>query len=193
MGEQLEKQYLSLAGLSTFDIPAVAAASAGACTIVTEVAISGLSAGALTIAAQPDYARTLKLILTDANASITGATVLISGVDANGEVVEETVTLTGAGSFYSVNAYAKVTAATWTLVSGAVTNMSDTIAIGYGPKLGLNAAPGAIYQKLIKGNFNGADEAGTFDATYGTYTPAGTLNGAKPVEVLFRYKIPIVQ
>jgi hypothetical protein len=46
---------------------------------------------------------------------------------------------------------------------------------------------------LVKGTFDGADDLGTFSKTYGIYTPAGTMNGAKAVEVSFLYKdrIPV--
>lgn len=180
---------LLLTGKSTFAIPAVAAANAGAAKIVTDVSISTLTAGVLTIAAQPDYARTLKCILTDANASITGATVTIVGVDQNGVGITEVVTFTGAGNQYTSNAFSKVVSATWALTGGTVTTTDDKIAIGYGTKLGLIAAPGAKYRRLIKAEFNGGDEAGTFDKTYGVYTPAGTLDGKKALEVTYLYEL----
>lgn len=160
-------------------------------TIVTTVAISGLTAGALTIAAQPDYPRTMQVFITDANSSITGGTVTIVGIDQNGVGITDVIAVTGAGSFTGVKAFAKVTSATWALVSGTVTNTSDTVAIGFGPALGLPAAPGATYKRLIKAAFDDADDLGTFSATYGLYTPAGTMNGAKLVEVTFLFSVPI--
>ena len=189
MGLGKVPEVLQMVGRNSFALPAVAAANAGACTIVADVSISGLTAGALTIAAQPDYARTLKIVVTDANSSITGATVEVVGVNQNGEGISETVSITGAGSFYTSNAFSKVVSATWTLVSGTVTTTSDKVAIGYGPKLGLAAMPGAKYKRLIKAEFNGGDDAGTFNATYGVYTPAGTMDRAKAVEVTYLYEI----
>lgn len=185
--EKSNKELL-LVGRTTFAKPAVAAANAGACTLVTDVGISTLTAGALTIAAQNDYPRTVRGVLTDANASLTGAVVTIHGLDQNGEGITDTLTFTAAGTVDGVKAFAKITDATIT-TTGVVTAADDKIALGYGPALGLSAAPGAIYARLVKGNFDGADEAGTFSGTYGLYTPAGTMNGSKAVEVLFLYRL----
>jgi hypothetical protein len=182
---------LLLVGHASFAKPAVASASAGAATIVSDVAISTLTAGALTIAAQPDYPRTIRGILTDANTTITGATVTIVGLDQNGIGITDTLTFTAAGTVDGVKAFAKVTSATWALVSGTVTTTDDTIAIGYGPALGLIAAPGAVYDRKIKSSFDGGDEAGTFSTTYGLYTPTGTMDGAKAIEVDYLYKLPL--
>lgn len=189
MTMQVDPKVLQLVGRSCFALPAATQATAGACTIVTEVAISDLVAGACTVAAQPDYPRNLRGILTDANATITSATLTIFGQDQNGVPISDVLTFSAAGSQYTVKAFSKVTSVTWALVSGTVTTTSDTIALGYGTKLGLIAAPNAVYDRLIKAEFNGADDAGTFSATYGLYTPAGTLDGAKPLEIMFLYKL----
>lgn len=184
------KGWLKMVGRASFALPAVAeAADSG--TIVSSVAISGLTAGALTIAAQPDYPRTIRGYLTDANATITSATVTIVGLDQNGVGISDTLTFSAAGAQTSVKAFSKVVSATWALVSGTVTASSDTLSLGYGASLGLPAAPDAIYEKLIKAEFNGADDLGTLSTTYGLYAPAGTLDGAKPLEVMFNYKIQI--
>ena len=185
------KGVLDMVGRASFAIPVVAAANAAGCAYVTDVSISTLTAGALTIAAQPDYPRTARAVLTDANATITGATVTVVGIDQNGIGITDVLTFTGAGTVNGVKAFAKITSATWALVSGVVTATDDKIALGAGPALGLSAAPNVIYGNLIKGTFNGGNEAGTFSATYGLYTPAGTMDGAKAVEVLFTYKMLI--
>ncbi|MCK9599829.1 MAG: hypothetical protein M0R06_12370 [Sphaerochaeta sp.] len=189
MSTQRLPEILNIVGHMSAVKPAVAAATAGACSLVADVAISTLSAGVLTIAAQNDYPRTVRGILTDANASITGATVTIFGLDQNGEGISDVLTFTGAGTVDGVKAFSKITSATWALTAGTVTTTDDTIALGYGPALGLPAAPGVVYDRLIKGTFDGGDEAGTFSSTYGLYTPAGTMDGAKAVEVDFLYKI----
>ncbi len=160
-------------------------------TYVTTVAISGLTAGALTIAAQPDYPRTVSAFLTDANGTITGATVTVVGIDQNGVGITDVLTITAAGAKNGAKAFAKITSATWALVSGTVTASSDTIALGAGPAIGLPAAPGATYDRLIKAAFDDADDLGTFSATYGLYTPAGTMDDAKHLEVTFLFSVPI--
>ena len=188
MGRSRVFEVLRMLGQMHAALPAATQASAGACTIVSDVSLSGLSAGVLTIAAQPDYPRTLRGILTDANGSITSGTVTIFGLDQNGVGISDVLTFTAAGSQYTTKAFAKVVSATWALGTGTVTTTDDKIAIGYGTALGLPAMAGASYKRLVKASFNGADEAGTFSATYGTYVPAGTLDAAKPLEVLYEYE-----
>lgn len=189
MGLGKVPEVLQLVGRSDFLKPVVANVNAGACTIVTDVSISTLTAGVLTIAAQPDYPRTLRAILTDANGSITGATVTIVGMDQNGEGITDVLTFTGAGTVEGTKAFSKVTSATWALTSGTVTATDDKIAVGVSGKLGLTSAPGAKIIRLIKATFDGGDEAGTLSATYGLYTPAGTMNGAKAVSVQYLYEV----
>lgn len=185
-----QKGYIGMTGYAAFAKPIVAeAADSGA--IVTSVAISTLIAGALTIAAQPDYPRTIRGYLTDANASITEATVTLVGLDQNGVGITDTLTFTAAGAQTSVKAFAKLTSATWALVSGTVTDTSDTISLGAGASLGLPAAPNAIYEEVVKATFDGGDDLGTLSTTYGLFVPAGTMDGAKAVEVTFNYKIQI--
>lgn len=184
-----DHQVMALVGNASFALPVVANANAGACTIVSDVSISTLTAGALTIAAQPDYPRTLRVVITDANGTITGGTVTIVGLDQNGVGITDIITVTGAGTFEGAKAFSKVTSATWALTGGTVTTTSDKVAVGVSGKLGLPAAPHAKYKRLIKGTFNGADDLGTFSATYGLYTPAGTMDGAKAVEVQYLFEI----
>ena len=185
------KGFFIRVGFAYFTKPIVAAADAGACAYVTDVSLSGLTAGALTIAAQPDYPRTVRAVLTDANGSITGGTVTVVGLDPNGVGVTDVITFTGAGTVDGVQPFSKITSATWALTEGTVTATDDKVALGAGPALGLWGEPNMTFDRLVKGTFDGGDEAGTFSATYGTYTPAGTMDGAKAVEVLFLYKSQI--
>lgn len=182
---------INLVGRMSAAKPVVAAANAGACSYVTDVGLSTLSAGVLTIAAHPDYPRTLKIVITDSDRSITGGTVTVFGTDQNGKGISEVVAITGAGSFYTLKAFAKLISATWALVSGTVTDTDDKVAIGAGPALGCPAAPDAVFGDLIKGTFDGGAEAGTFNKTYGTYTPAGTMNGSKAVEATYLFSVPV--
>ncbi len=187
------KGYITQVMRASFALPAVELADTNG-TLVTTAAISGLTAGVLTVAvARPDYPRTLQAYLTDANATITGATVTLVGLNQNGEGITEVLTFTAAGNKNTSNAFAVLLSATWALVSGTVTTTSDTIAIGFGPALGLPGAKGCVYGDLLHSDFNGAIDAGTFNRTYGTYNPAGTMDAAKPVEVQYTVKIPIVQ
>jgi hypothetical protein len=160
-------------------------------TIVTTVAISDLIAGELTIAAQPDYPRTIMAFLTDANASITGATVTVYGLDQNGNAISDVLTFTAAGAVNSVKAFSKVIRAVWALVSGTVTTTSDTIALGFGPGIGCPAGLDAEYGEMICSSFDDDAESGTFSKTYGTYVPAGTLNGAKLLDLFYTFDVPV--
>lgn len=192
MSGERKKGWITLAGNVSCAQPIVQAANAGACAIVSDVALSGLTAGAMTVAlATPDYPRNLIAILTDANATITSGTVTVTGLDQNGEAISEVFTFAAAGTQTGVKAFSKVSSATWALVSGTVTTTDDKMAIGVGDKLGVPAGPGAIYEEFLCGVFDGDADAGTFNKTYGTYDPAGTMNGAKPVEVYYRYRVPM--
>lgn len=182
---------LMLTGQAIFYEPDAISANAGACGIVSDVSLSGLTGGALTVAAQPDYPRALRCVLTDADGSITGGTVTLVGVDANGEGITDVVTFTGAGTVDGVKAFAKLTSATWALTGGSVTETDDKIAIGLAKALGLPSAPGATFERLIKATYDGGDEAGTLNTTYGTYTPAGTLDASDEVEVLYLFSVPL--
>lgn len=192
MSSERKRGWLSLSGNASYAQPIVQAANAGACAIVTNAIISGLTAGALTIAlAEPDYPRNMVCYLVDANATITAGTVTIYGLNQNGEAVSEVIAITATTVMTGVVAFSKVTAAVWALVSGTVTATDDTIAIGVGNKLGLPGAPGCVYEEVINKAFDGDADAGTFNKTYGTYLPAGTMNGAKPVEVFYTYRAPL--
>lgn len=192
MSSERMKGWLSFVGNVSCAQPIVQAANAGACAIVTDVSLSGLTAGAMTVAlAEPDYPRNLICILTDANATITGGTVTVTGLDQNGEAQSEVFTFTAAGTQTGVRAFSKVTSATWALVSGTVTATDDKMAIGVGNKLGLPAGPGAVYEEVLSRTFDGDADTGTFNKAYGTYLPSGTMNGAKPVEVYYSFKLPL--
>lgn len=173
--------------------PCVAAAATGNCPYVTTAVISDIAAGgALTVAAQPDYPRTLRVHLVNAAGTNLVGTVTVVGIDQNGNGITDIIIFSGAThSVDGVKAFAKITSATYALTSGTVTTTDDTIALGPGPAIGLPAAPGAIYDRLIKAAFDDADDLGTFSKTYGIYTPAGTMDDAKHLEVLFLFELGI--
>ena len=187
MGSSRVPEVLEMVGHLHYNKPdAIDAAAGGA--IVSDVALSGLSAGVMTVAAQPDYPRVLRAFLTDANASITSATITIVGLDASGEGITDVLAITAAGVKDGVKAFAKVTSATWALVTGTLTGSSDKIAIGVGKALGLPMVPGGILPVLIKANFTNADDLATINQTYKTITIVGTLDATNLIEVWFRYK-----
>lgn len=186
------RQEVFMTGHAIFAKPAVMSATTAG-QIVTDVALSSLTAGAFTILAQPDYPRTIRAYFTDGGSTILTGTVTVVGVDQNGDGIQDVIAITPVtGGRNGVKAFSWVTSITWNLLTGTVTTTSDTMAIGWGPALGLPGAPGCTYIRLLKGIFDGGHEAGTFNATYGTYTPVGTMNAAKAVEVTYLYKYSLV-
>jgi hypothetical protein len=202
MEEKMDKTkgFLDMTGFASFWEPDAVSANSGAAAIVTEVDMNTLTGyttaagGAATVAAQADYARNLLVFITDANASVTGGTVTVVGTDQNGEGISEDFTMTGGGTetLTGSKAFAHVTSVTVKSVTGTA-GAGDKVAVGIGNKLGLPASPDAIYGRLVKATYDGGDESGTFNATYGTYAPAGTLNASDEVEVSYTYRVPIVQ
>lgn len=194
-----EKGFITLTGFLSVAKPAAADANSGAATIIAEVdanTISGYTTaagGALTIAAQPDYPRNMILWITDANSTVTGGTVTVTGQDQNGDPIEEDFTIpgTGSGSVTGTKAFSYVRGALIKSVTGTA-GAGDKVALGTGAAFGCPGAPNCKYIRDIKSTFDGADEAGTFSKTYGLYTPAGTPNGAKAIEVLYLYKIAFI-
>lgn len=196
------KGYLSMVGRSSFFGPQATVTQASECELVVDVDMNDVAnynnaTGALlTIAAtgQPDVPRTLDIWVTDANGTVTAGTLVVTGFDQNGvaQVEEFDIFVVGSvgGHVHGSKAFSFISSVLLKSVTGTAAD-GDTIAVGAGNKIGLTAQPGAIYGDVIAANFNGAAEVGTFDRTYGTYTPAGTLADGSQLEVLFTYKLEI--
>jgi hypothetical protein len=65
------------------------------------------------------------------------------------------------------------------------------MAIGYGPGIGMPAGLDAKYGEMLVQNFDDVVDAGTYSKTYGTYVPAGTLDGAKHLDLYFMFSVPV--
>jgi hypothetical protein len=159
-------------------------------TIVTTVDMTALTT--MTIAAQPDYPRTVSAFVTNAAGDVIVGTVTIVGQDQNGEAQTEVIAITAAGANNGVKVFSYITSATFAKISGTLTGSSDTIALGFGSKIGLPSAPGAKIRRIISAQFDDAPDAGTFSDTYGTYVPAGTMDGGKHLEVSYLFDVPVI-
>jgi len=175
------------------DLPA-AEATAGACTIVSDVAISAV---ALTIAAQPKVPSKLNIIITDGDSS-TDATLTIVGVGPGGEaIVSEIVTIAhgnGSHTYTTVNAYSSVTSATVSALSG--NTGADKIAIGHATAVGLPIPSGAASVSVFKATVAATpagvpadDTVGTVDTTARTIVPNTAADDTKGFEFWFKYTV----
>lgn len=126
--------------------------------------------------AQPKYPVNVICVAASDGGSM-DVDVTVTGVRADGKDDTEVITLdAGDGDYPGNKAWASISdvayAGTW---DGA------NITFKNGDKLGI---PHACCSAVYKETFDGAPQAvGTFDATYGTYVPTGTPDGAKALEV----------
>lgn len=130
---------------------------------------------------QPDVPRTL---LVKGNAAGIAGDVLLEGVDANGRAISETIALNGSSAVVGTKAFARVQRVTLP----ARTASGNTVSVGTGNVLGLWHALGADVRLVT--TFNGASDAGTLatdadEVCKNLFTPAGTLDGAKVLRILY--------
>jgi len=196
------KGYLSMVGRASFFGPQATDTQTSECALVTTVDVNDVAnynnaTGALltlVAAGQPDVPRTIDIYIVDANGTITGGTVRVSGFDQNGVAQYEDYDIfvpgSAGGHVHGSKAFSFVSSVLVFSVTGTAAD-GDTIGVGFGNKIGLTAQPGAIYGDVIAANFNGTAEVGSFDRTYGTYTPVGTLADGSQLEILFTYKLEI--
>ena len=185
------------AGYVAYSAPLAAQATAGACTIVADVAISAV---ALTLAAQPDVPRKLVIIKTDADSSY-AATLTIVGVGPGGNAATETVSLLstdGTHTYTTTKAYATITSATVSALSG--NTGVDKIAIGLATALGL-PVPSTGTNLVVYKEAAGAtiastpvnETVGTTDTTARTVIPTTAADGTKALHFWFAWTQPVVQ
>lgn len=182
---------IARAGYVAYPGPAAVQTTAGACTIVSDVAITAV---ALTLALQPGVPCKLNVIKTDADSSY-AATLTLIGVGPGGEALNEVVALLavdGSHTYTTVNAYAKITSATVSALSG--NTGADHIAIGFTAALGLPIPQGATSVVVYKVAHDATliatpiDEAvGTVDATARTVIPTTSPDGTKGFFIWFSY------
>lgn len=158
------------------------------------VAVAGntiLTATALTVAAQPGYTTGLNQPDVPRCVSIVGSqagqngVVTINGTDVSGVAISDSITSNATSTVNGVKAFKTITSIDLPARNGA----SDTIAVGVTNKLGLPHKLFNALMVLVK-LFNAATDAGTVaadgtDLCKNLYTPAGTLDGAKYVDLFY--------
>lgn len=179
-----------MVGTKTYFNPVAPETTAGAATLVADVAVSN---AALTIAAQPTVPVRLNVIITDGDSSMSAGTLAIVGLDAGGRSITENVTLTG-GSATKVtnNAFGRITSATISGLAGHTG--ADKVAIGMSAQFG---APLPLGHSGFTANYlvcNGVQEViASQDATYGVFTPTTAPNGTNDYVLDYKYSMTPTQ
>lgn len=119
------------------------------------------------------------------NASGVAGDVVITGTNINDEAISDTIALSGASEVVGVKAFKTITSIALPVEVHAGT---DTVSIGVGSKIGFPAVISNTGLVIAK-NFDGSVDAGTVTASTtvegSIYAVAGTLNGAKNVDLYF--------
>jgi hypothetical protein len=183
-GEGVNATATNIASRCTTDKTALGLASATANTNVVTMVVDPAGAAGNSKVLTVDGTRVTKVQFVGGQGAggITG-TVTVHGTDMLGATITSAVTVATASAltYDTVKAFATVTSVTGTL-TGAETG--NTLSLGFGPALGLPRA--SQTSGVIKETFNGAHQSslGTLSTAHDTYTPNGTLDGAKAVEIL---------
>lgn len=160
------------------------AAPAATGTATVHAAIALPDAGTLEVTSgitSPDVPRTLTI--TGNQAGITG-NVVIEGTDASGAPISDTIAANGTSTVGGVRAFRTVTKITVPVRNGA----GDTIAVGWGKKLGL---PHRVYNAacLLVKLFNGSADSGALavnaELSRNVYALNGTPDGSKVVDLFY--------
>ena len=125
-----------------------------------------------------------RVLLVKGNAAGIAGNVLLEGADANGRAISETLALNGSSAVVGTTAFARVHRVTLP----PRTASGNTVSVGTGNVLGLWHALAADVRLVTA--FNDADDLGTLaidatDVSKNLFTPAGTLNGAKVLRILY--------
>lgn len=133
--------------------------------------------------AQPDVPRCLQVV--GSGVAVTG-NVVVTGTNAAGAIITETLALNGTTPVVGVKAFKLIVSIDFPADSGAT---GETIDVGTTDKIGLPdilRVSGLVLLKL----FDGAADAGSLtvdvdELEKNVYDPAGTLNGAKVLELYY--------
>ena len=142
------------------------------------------------IAARQEHPRNVVVTITAGGGLTGGAKVAVYGMGIQGVKVREEFTyvtsaaaITGNVPFVTVDRVS-----IWGCTGTLTTN--DKIKVGAGAKIGLPMGLDEQLVDVVKERFNAAEIAvtGTVNRTYGTYTPASTLDGSKALEIWYTTK-----
>lgn len=137
------------------------------------------------VAARIEHPRNVVLTVTGGN--LTAGTAVVYGLGMNGNPTSESFTLTGNGTYTGNVPFLTVDRVVVYGCTGSL-GASDHLSIGCGAKIGLPMAEEAVLVDVVKERFNQVDIAVTpanINRTYGTYTPASTLDGSKVLELWY--------
>ena len=130
----------------------------------------------------PDFPRLISVKGNDGNVA---GNVVFTGTDINDEALTETIALSGASEVTSTKAFKTVTSYVLPVYNTAGT---ESVSVGFMDKLGMPIALSNTALVIAK-NFNGSVDAGTLTvgatAALTVYAPAGTLDGAKDIDLWF--------
>lgn len=152
-------------------------------TSATELSTAYITLAA--IATRIEWPRNLVVTISGGNA--TGGYLKAYGMGTNGKPTSELFTITGGTLTLTGNVpFVTVDKITLWGVTGSV-GSSDHVAVGQGAKIGVPLGENETLVNVVKERFNGAEIAvsGTINRTYGTYTPASTLDGSKALEIWY--------
>lgn len=137
------------------------------------------------VAARIEHPR--NVVVTVSATNLTAGTCVVYGTGMNGILTSETFTLTGTGTYTGNVPFLTVDRVVVYGCTGSL-GASDELSIGNGAKIGLPMPENARLVDVIKERFNAVDIAVTpanINRTYGTYTPASTLDGSKVLEIWY--------
>jgi hypothetical protein len=149
----------------------------------------GGTTGLVAVAARIEHPR--NIVLTQVVDGLTGGNVRICGIGMTGLPTSELLTLLGTSGTVTGNVpFLRVDEVHVWGVTGTLSG-TDTLAIGLGAKIGLPMGTDCQLFEVVKERFNAVDVAVTtanVNRTYGTYTPASTLDGSKALEIWYVVK-----
>lgn len=149
----------------------------------------GGTTGLVAVAARIEHPR--NIVLTQVVDGCTGGNVRVIGIGMNGVPTSEVLALLATSGTVTGNVpFLRVDEVHVWGVTGTLST-TDTLAIGLGAKIGLPMGSDCTLFDVVKERFNAVDVAvtpGNINRTYGTYTPASTLDGAKALEIWYTTK-----
>jgi hypothetical protein len=174
----------AIAARLTTDVTALGLTSATANTNVVSMVVNPAGSAGNSKVLTVDGTRVTKVAFAGGeDAGGVTSTVTVHGTDMLGAVQTEEVTVATTSNlrYDTLKAFATVTGITGTLAGAEAGN---TLSLGFGPALGLPRVSQS--SGVIKETFNGAHQStvGTLSSAKDTYTPTGSLDGAKAVEIL---------
>ena len=140
------------------------------------------------IAARIEHPRNV-VITAVFGGGMTGGYMRVYGMGCQGVKTSETFNISAAGTYTGNVPFLTVDRISVWGCTGTLTT-DDDVNVGLGAKIGLPMGVDEVLVDVVKERFNLVDIAvtGTVDRTYGTYTPASTLDGSKVLEIWYTTK-----